>query len=586
MSPSAPGRLPAELEERVAAWAAEDPDPGTRAELAALVDRGDEAALRDRFDHPLDFGTAGLRGPLGAGPGRMNQAVVRRTTAGLVSYILGQEAMLDQESRTCPAGVVVGHDARHRSAELADGAARVVAAGGMRAWWFRNALPTPVTAFAVRHLGAVAGVMITASHNPAPDNGYKVYLGDGALAFPPHDAAIAAAAARSALPKGPALAGPFGDRLVEIDEADLLVAYRRAVLAVIGPAGPRRLRILYTPVHGVGGAVLPGLLEEAGFDRPALVAVQAQPDPDFPTAPFPNPEEPGVLGPALAAAERVGTDLVLANDPDADRLAVAVPAPNLEGGAGPGFRVLSGDELGVLIADHLISTTAGEDRLVATTVVSSTMLSALARQTGVAYVETLTGFKWIARAARLRPGHRLLFGYEEALGYAVTTAVADKDGLSAALVVADMAARARADGRSLLDRLDELETILGVHATAQWSVRLPGSEAPAALAAVMARWRSSPPGRLAGLEVSEVRDLAQGEGDLPPSNVLILRLGPAGRAGRVVLRPSGTEPKLKAYLEATTGPCPPGELAGARAGAQARLKELRREVAGLVVGAR
>ena len=369
----AAGPLPAELVARVTAWVAEDPDPGARAELTALVARGDEAALRDRFDRPLAFGTAGLRGPLGAGPGRMNQVVVRKTTAGLVSYLLDQGGRLDQ------GGVIVGHDARHRSAELADDAARVVAAGGLRAWRFQTALPTPVTAFAVRHLEAVAGIMVTASHNPAPDNGYKVYLDDGALVFPPHDAAIADAAARSPLPAGPALEGPFGDRLVEIDEAELLAAYRSAVLAVVGPAGPRRLRTLYTPVHGVGGAVMPGLLEEAGFDRPALVAAQAEPDPDFPTAPFPNPEEPGVLDLALAEAERVGADLLLANDPDADRLAVAVPDQ-----ARGGFRVLSGDEIGVLIADHLLSTTAGADRLVATTVVSSSMLSALAGQAGVA----------------------------------------------------------------------------------------------------------------------------------------------------------------------------------------------------------
>jgi phosphomannomutase len=469
----------------------------------------------------------------------------------------------------------VGHDARHRSADFADDAARVVAAGGLQAWWLRSALPTPVTAFAVRHLGAVAGVMVTASHNPAPDNGYKVYLGDGALVFPPRDAAIAAAAAISAVPDDAALAGPFGPDLVELDETELLAAYRRAVLAAVGPArpGPHRLRIVYTPVHGVGGAVLPGLLEEAGFDPPALVAIQARPDPDFPTAPFPNPEEPGVLDPALAEAGRVGADLVLANDPDADRLAVAVPSP-----AG-GFRVLTGNEVGVLLADHLISTTTGADRLVATTVVSSTMLSALAGQAGVTYVETLTGFKWIARAARLRPGHRLLFGYEEALGYAVTDAVADKDGLSAALVMADMAAGAKADGRSLLDRLDELEALLGVHTTSQWSVRLPGPDAPTALTGLMARWRSSPPTHLAGLEVSEVRDLAQGDGELPPSDVLVLRLG---SAGRVVLRPSGTEPKLKAYIEATSAPCRPEDLAEARRVAQARLEDLRQDVARLV----
>ncbi|MGA3217863.1 MAG: phospho-sugar mutase [Acidimicrobiales bacterium] len=560
------GVLPAELVARVSAWVAEDPDPGSRAELEALLAQGDEGGLRDRFDHPLAFGTAGLRGPLGAGPGRVNPAVVRRTTAGLVSYLrdLGK------------AGVVVGHDARHRSAELAADAARVVAAGGLRAWHFRSALPTPVTAFAVRHLEAAAGVMVTASHNPAPDNGYKVYLGDGALVFPPYDAAIAAAASKAAMPLGPCLEGPFADRLVELDEAELLAAYRRAVLAVVGPTRPRRLRMVYTPVHGVGGAVLPELLEEAGFARPALVAAQAQPDPDFPTAPFPNPEEPGVLDLALAEAGRLGADLLLANDPDADRLAVAVPDRG-----GTGFRVLSGDELGVLIADHLISTTAGADRLVATTVVSSSMLSALAAQTGVAYVETLTGFKWIARAAQRRPGHRLLFGYEEALGYAVTNAVADKDGLSAGLVVADMAARAQDQGRSLVDRLDELECRLGVHTTGQWSVRLAGSDAPDVLSALMARLRASPPGRLAGLEVTGVRDLAKGDDELPPSDVLVLHLG---GAGRVVLRPSGTEPKLKAYLEATTGPCAPEDLGEARRGARARLEELRQEVAAVVTG--
>jgi phosphomannomutase len=459
----------------------------------------------------------------------------------------------------------------------------------VRAWHFGRALPTPVTAFAVRHLAAAAGAMVTASHNPAPDNGYKVYLSDGALVIPPHDAAIAAAASRAALPRGPALEGPFGDLLVEIDEPALLAAYRRAVLAVVSPAGPRRLRTLYTPVHGVGGAVLPELLEEAGFDRPALVAAQARPDPDFPTAPFPNPEEPGVLDLALAAAERLGPDLVLANDPDADRLAVAVPerpgprgagpGGGGPGGAGPGFRVLTGDELGVLIADHLISTTTGSDRLVATTVVSSSMLSALAEQAGVAYAETLTGFKWIARAARQNPGHRLLFGYEEALGYAVSAAVADKDGLSAALVVADMAARARSQGRSLLDRLDELECSLGVHTTSQWSERLAGSDAPDVLATLMSRLRASPPAGMGGLQVTGVRDLARGDGGLPPSDVLVLQLG---GAGRVVLRPSGTEPKLKAYLEATTGPCGPEDLDEARRAARARLEDLRREVATLV----
>jgi phosphomannomutase len=594
--------LPAELVARVTAWSEQDPDPGARAEVEALLEKGDEDGLRERFDHPLSFGTAGLRGPLGAGPARMNRAVVRKTTAGLAQYLVDQY-LLEQDgpssapvSRTSPIGVVplsvvVGHDARHCSAELAEDAARVLASNGLQAWRFGSALPTPVTAFAVRYLAAAAGIMITASHNPAPDNGYKVYVGDGAQVIPPADASIAAAAAASAVLPDAALSGAFGGRLVDIDEPELIAAYCQAVIAslapavldpaALGPDRPRRLRSLYTPVHGVGAAVLPGLFEEAGFEPPALVAAQAEPDPDFPTTPFPNPEEPGVLDLALAEAERTRADIVLANDPDADRLAVAVPVPGAAAGgaaargAGRGFRVLSGDELGVLIADHLISTTTGPDRLVATTVVSSSMLSALAAQAGVAYVETLTGFKWIARAARLRPGHRLLFGYEEALGYAVTTAVADKDGMSAALVVAEMAARAKSEGRSLLDRLDELDASLGVHATDQVSLRLSGSNASEELAALMARWRTAPPGRLAGLEVTDFRDLSRGSGEVPPSDVLVLQLG---AAGRVVLRPSGTEPKLKVYLEATTAPCALEDLAEARRAAQARLDEMRKDV--------
>jgi phosphomannomutase len=397
-----------------------------------------------------------------------------------------------------------------------------------------------------------------------------VYAADGAQVIPPQDAEIALRAASAKVPGKTALRGPFGDLLEDVDEAELLGAYRRAVLKVVDPTGPRRLRTLYSPLHGVGGTVLPALLEEAGFEPPALVAVQAAPDPDFPTAPFPNPEEPGVLDPALADAEASRADLVLVTDPDADRLAVAVPERS-----GAGFRVLSGDELGVLIADHLIARTTGADRLVATTVVSSSMLSALAKWAGVAYVETLTGFKWIARAAQRRPHHRLLFGYEEALGYAVSDAVADKDGLSAAVVVADMAARAKTEERSLLDRLDELAAILGVHATAQWSLRLTGSDAAQRMGALMGRWRAVPPERLAGLAVTEVRDLAKGQDGLPPSDVLVLALG---GAGRVVLRPSGTEPKLKVYFEATTAPIGLDGLGQAREDAKARLEELRSDI--------
>jgi phosphomannomutase len=510
----------------------------------------------------------------------MNRAVVRKTSAGLARYLLDRYPLdrylpgqADPSAGT-GLGAVVGHDARHRSADFAEDTARVLAAAGLQVLRFESALPTPITAFAVLHLGAAAGVMVTASHNPAPDNGYKIYVGDGAQALPDDAAAITAAAEASAVPDDGATSGELEGRLADVDEAEVLAAYRCAVLSAVGPSGPRRLRTVYTPLHGVGGAVLPGLFEEAGFDPPRVVAAQARPDPDFPTTPFPNPEEPGVLDLALAEAVQAGAELVLANDPDADRLAVAVPAPGSSG-----FRVLTGDELGVLIADHLMATTTGADRLVATTVVSSSMLSALAEWYGVAYVETLTGFKWIARAARLRPGHRLLFGYEEALGYAVSSVVADKDGLSAALVVADMAARARHEGSSLLERLDALEALVGVHSTAQWSLRLPGSDAMKLMSSMMARWRSAPPSQLAGLQVTEVRDFAQGHGDLPASDVVVLMLS---GLGRVVLRPSGTEPKLKVYLEATSGPCSLEDLPEARRAARSRLEELRREVAGYI----
>jgi len=309
-----------------------------------------------------------------------------------------------------------------------------------------------------------------------------------------------------------------------------------------------------------------------------VVAAQAAPDPAFPTVAFPNPEEPGAMDLVVALADADGADLAVANDPDADRLAVAVP--QLDGGA-PHFRALTGDQLGVLLADYLISATTGPERLVATTVVSSSMLSALAHDAGIGYVETLTGFKWIARAAQYRPGRRLLFGYEEALGYAVSPAVADKDGLSAALVVADMAARAKAERRSLMDRYDGLECRLGVHATLQWSLRFEGASAPEQMARLMARLRGSPPAWLGGLEVSEVRDLARGEAELPPSDLLVLLLGGAGRA---VFRPSGTEPKLKVYFEATTGPCAAADLGEARRVAQLRLEGLRAGARALVEG--
>ncbi|MHB1973640.1 MAG: phospho-sugar mutase [Acidimicrobiales bacterium] len=564
--PDPAARLRAEVE----AWIASDPDPATRGELESLLHRGDVAALHERFAEPLSFGTAGLRGAIGAGPGRMNRLVVRRTTAGLAVWLRAQHDAGD-------GSLVVGRDARHGSEPFASDTADVASAAGVPVRTLSRPLPTPVTAFAVRHLGAGAGVMVTASHNPATDNGYKVYLADGAQVLPPYDEEIAAAA-RAASRKGsgtcpPARAhGPVGGRAAveRIDEQELLRAYQAAVLACLDADAPRTVDVVYTPLHGVGGAVAPALFEAAGFAPPWVVPAQAVPDPDFPTVAFPNPEEPGALGLALALAAEHGADVVLANDPDADRLAVAVPL------ADGRWRVLTGDEVGALIGEHLLERSHGDDRLVATTIVSSTLLASLAHEAGVAYRETLTGFKWIARAAASSPGMRLLFGYEEALGYAVTDAVADKDGMSAAVVVAGLVARARADGSTLLDRLDAIEARLGVHATAQWSLRLDGAGASARMAAVVARWRDDPPASLAGHAVSEVVDLALGTGSLPPTDAVVLKMG---TTGRVVLRPSGTEPKLKAYLEVTSSPPGFAGLASDRVDASRLLVELRADVA-------
>ncbi|HET9058989.1 MAG TPA: phospho-sugar mutase [Acidimicrobiales bacterium] len=604
-----------DLEAAARAWLEADPDPVTREELARILAAGDTVALAERFQHPLVFGTAGLRGPLGAGPSRMNIAVVGHFSSGLARYLAAGTGRVGT--------VVVGHDARNRSADFAAAAAQTMAYRGARVLLLDQPLPTPLTAFAVRHFRASAGVMVTASHNPAPDNGYKVYLSDGAQVFPPHDAEIALAAeaaqtvpARSAAEHVPTGGNMASSGHVEpVDIRTLIDDYAGAVLGLVRRDGPRDLQVVYTPVHGVGGAVVPDLLVRAGFGRPWMVPEQADPDPEFLTAPLPNPEEPGVLDLAIALARERGADIVFANDPDADRLAVAVPVPTGPGRSGPtplrpaatsssgvgGWHIFTGDELGTLIGDHLLNSVAGEVAigkvrphttpvaglrvsglrpLVATSIVSSTFLAKLAAAAGVAHVETLTGFKWLARAGAGHPGHRLVFAYEEALGYACSEAVADKDGMSAALVVAEMAALAKAEGRSLLDRLDELESAHGVHTTSQWSGRIAGSGALQRLGAIMDRLRESPPLAIAGTSVLAFEDLLAGaRPDLPASDVLIYHLD---NGSRVVLRPSGTEPKLKVYFQVTTAPCPRSELSSARATARALTEQLHTGVANLV----
>jgi phosphomannomutase len=535
------------LAARVRAWIAADPDPQTRAELGDLLARGDEAALASRFAGSLAFGTAGLRGALGGGPNRMNVAVVRAASFGVAAWLRTQGAA---------AGVVVGHDHRHNSARFARDAAGVLAAAGIPVWLATRPWPTPVTAHAVRRLGGSAGVMVTASHNPAPDNGYKLYDGTGAQIVPPVDRDVA----RAITEAGPAagvpcdpdspLVTPLGDEAV--------AAYLDDVGGIV-PAGPRGLRVVYTPVHGVGLDVFRALWARAGFPPPIVVAEQATPDPDFPTAPFPNPEEPGVLDRALALAAREDAALVLANDPDADRLAVAVRDRG-------GLRVLTGDELGVVLGARMLELTEGDDRVVARSVVSSTMLDDVAAAAGVPCRTTLTGFKWIARAGDA-DGRRLVFGYEEALGYAVTPLVRDKDGLTAALVVADLAAR-----EPVTEVLARLAAAHGARATAQWSVRVP---AAAGAAELTARVRAHPPSSLAGAAVARVVDYMQGASGLPPADLVALELDDGGR---VLVRPSGTEPKVKCYFEA----------AGADpAAAAARVAELRtafEETVGSIVG--
>jgi phosphomannomutase len=522
------------LEAAARAWRDEDPDPETRAEIDALLETGDEAGLTERFGARLEFGTAGLRGPIGAGPNRMNQALVRRATAGLGRWLLDGGAPSDAGR------AVVGHDARHGSAAFAEDAAAVLAGLGVGARRFGFVVPTPVLAFAVRQLDAAGGVMVTASHNPPADNGYKVYAADGAQIVPPMDTEISAAIDAV----GPLASIPLDPGAVEVVGDEVVAAYVDTVVgSPLAPRGTTGIRIAYTPMHGVGAGVALRVFAAAGFAPPSVVAAQAEPDPDFPTVAFPNPEEPGAMDLLLDLARRDGADVAIANDPDADRLAVAVPSADVPGG----WRALTGDEIGTLLGDWLLERTSGPDRLVATTIVSSSLLGKLAAEHGAEYVETLTGFKWLARAALARPHLRPIYGYEEALGSCVGDVVRDKDGISAALAFAGLVAAEQAQGRSVLDRLADIARRHGHHLTRQVSIRYDGAGALDRARAVVDRLAAAPPEEVGGVPVVGVDDLRPGGVDgLPPSDVVRLHLDGA----RLIVRPSGTEPKLKAYIEA------------------------------------
>ncbi|MBK8868104.1 MAG: phospho-sugar mutase [Actinomycetales bacterium] len=555
--PSAPDQ--AALLAQARAWVHDDPDPVTRDELTAVIEAvgagsGEALAdLADRFVGMLEFGTAGLRGAIDAGPNRMNRAVVIRAAAGLTAY-LKHDLPTELGGPKATPIVVIGFDARHRSADFARDTAAVVTAAGGLALLLPHVLPTPVLAFAIRHLGADAGVMVTASHNPPQDNGYKVYLGDGSQIVPPADAQIAARIAEvtsvADVPRADSGWQTVSEKLV----ADYLVA----VAAIIDAASPRDVAVVHTSLHGVGNDTLVAAFARAGFPAPHVVESQAQPDPDFPTVAFPNPEEAGAIDAALALAAEVEPDVVIANDPDADRCAVAVRDRHT------GWRMLRGDEVGVLLGAHILARGVPAGSVFANSIVSSRMLAAIARAHGVAHEETLTGFKWIARV----PG--LAYGYEEALGYCVAPSVVrDKDGVSAALLIAELVGLLKARGATLLDLLDELAVAHGVHATDAFSVRVSDL---ALMPALMARLRAERPSSVAGIGVTRIDDLAEGDGGLPPTDGLRYFLADGSRS---IVRPSGTEPKVKVYLEAIEPVAGSGDLTRARAAAAARLAAIR-----------
>lgn len=520
----------------IESWIADDPDENTRAELSDLLDAhrgGDQAAtaeLSDRFGATLTFGTAGLRGRLGGGPNRMNRAVVIRAAAGLVAFL--REKVGDDFH------LVIGHDARYGSQQFAQDTAAVAVAAGGRASLFDRELPTPVAAFALKHLNADAAVVVTASHNPPQDNGYKVYLGgravggsgQGAQIVPPFDAEIfaqiQAVEAVSEVPRASRGWETLGDELVE--------AYLDRAVSLV-PSGDKDLTIVLTSMHGVGGETAVAALNRAGFGDVHVVAEQHEPDPDFPTVSFPNPEEPGALDLSFALARKVDADIILANDPDADRFSAAVPDPR----GTDGWRQLTGDEVGALLGEAVARAHEGDATAVlANSIVSSRLLSRIAAAHGVSYRATLTGFKWISRV------DGIVFGYEEALGYCVDpNYVRDKDGITACLQLATMAADRKAQGSSLLAELDDLARAHGLYATAPLSIRV---EDLSLIAKGMKNLRSGTLTSLAGSPLASTVDLSDGSDELPPTDGLVFT---SQRGDRVVARPSGTEPKLKCYLE-------------------------------------
>ncbi|MDQ1057618.1 phosphomannomutase [Arthrobacter globiformis] len=563
------------------AWAAQDPDPLTAAtltELVKLTEAGTPAArqdLEDSFRGTLQFGTAGLRAALGPGPNRMNRVVVRRAAAGFANFLVRTVAEAAPGTRP---RAVVGYDARYNSDIFAAETAAVLTAAGIETFLMPAALPTPLLAYAVRALECDGGVMVTASHNPPQDNGYKVYLGRhaveengrGAQIVAPYDAVIATEISNV----GDLASIPLAQDGWTVLDAGIVQDYEAATagLANRGLFPARNLKIVLTPLHGVGGTTAVAVLRAAGFTDVTLVSEQAEPDPDFPTVSFPNPEEPGALDLALGAAMQADADIVLANDPDADRAAVAAKDPDT--GA---WRMLRGDEVGALLGAHVVArlAAAGVDDsegdagggVFANSIVSSRLLSRIAAAAGYAHEETLTGFKWISRVPRL------VYGYEEALGYCVAPdLVRDKDGLSAAVLIAELAAAAKSEGKTIFDTLDELYLVHGLHASDQLNIRVGDL---GLLDAMMNRLRVNQPESFGGSAVESFVDLAEGSEQLPPTDGLLYV---TRDLSRVIIRPSGTEPKLKCYLEVIKSVGSAAELPEARLAARAALDQVLTDV--------
>ncbi|MDF2991932.1 MAG: cpsG [Microbacterium sp.] len=546
------------------AWLAQDPDAVTRDELSTLIARvedGDAAAaddLADRFSTRLAFGTAGLRGTLGAGSNRMNRVLVAQAAAGFAAY-------LNERSSGTPT-VVVGYDGRRNSDVFARDSVEIFAGAGLHAILLPRLLPTPVLAFAVRHLGADAGVMVTASHNPPDDNGYKVYLGgadEGAQIVSPADAEIAAHIQRIA-DEGDVTILPRSVGYANAPES-VVEAYVAATAAVApAPAGAEGLRWVYTAMHGVGWETVSRVLAEAGYPTPVVVEAQIHPDGRFPTVAFPNPEEPGAMDLAFETARAADAELVIANDPDADRLAVAIPDAETDGG----WRRLTGNEIGLLLGWRVARAAAdsGTGGALACSLVSSPGLQAVAEHYGLDFHSTLTGFKWISRA----PG--IVFGFEEALGYLVNPEVVrDKDGISAAVALLGLAAEARGHGRTVADLLREFRELFGAFASDQISIRVADVSE---IAGIMGSLRAQPPTTVGEIAVSRIDDLLLGVDGLPPGDVLRLWLDDGSR---LIVRPSGTEPKLKLYLDVRGSSAKKAarRLAALRAGAEELLTSVR-----------